>query len=81
MFVTLAVSYLLTGLAGCLVGSRISRGARKLVRISRVIKKKTQFTGMTDNMQDRSKVIKPYHLSNLISVYTLNLIVLIEILY
>ena len=75
------MSYLLTGLVGCLVGPRISRGACKLARTPRVIKKKTRFTGMTDNMQDRSKVIKPYHLSNLISVYTLNLIVLIEILY
>jgi len=34
------VSKLLTGFAGCLVSLGISRGARKLVWISRVIKKK-----------------------------------------
>jgi len=37
--VTPAVSYLLTGLAGYLVGPEISRGARKLARTPRVIKK------------------------------------------
>jgi len=38
--VTPAVPYLPTGLAGCSVGPEISRGARKLTRTPRVIKKK-----------------------------------------
>jgi hypothetical protein len=38
--VTLAVPYLSIGLAGCSVGPRISRSARKLARTPRVIKKK-----------------------------------------
>jgi hypothetical protein len=37
--VTLTVSYLSTGLVGCSVNSGISRGAHKLTRISRIIKK------------------------------------------
>jgi hypothetical protein len=41
MSITSTVSYLSTGLAGCLVGSGISRNARKLVRIPRGIKKKS----------------------------------------
>jgi hypothetical protein len=40
MSVTLAVFYLHTGLAGCLVDLKISRGERKLTRTPRVIKKK-----------------------------------------
>jgi len=40
MSVTPAVPYMSTGLAGCSVGPGISRGARKLIRIPRVIKKK-----------------------------------------
>jgi hypothetical protein len=35
-----AVSYLLTGFAGCSVNPEISYGARKLARISRLKKKK-----------------------------------------
>jgi hypothetical protein len=80
MSVTLTVSYLFTGLAGCLVSPRISRGARKLTRTLQVLKKNTVYRN-DRQIQDRSKVLKPYHLSNLISVCTLNLIVLIEILY
>lgn len=38
--VTLAVSYLSTGLAGCSVGSGISCGVRKLARTPQVTKKK-----------------------------------------
>jgi hypothetical protein len=38
--VTPAVPYMPTGLAGCSVGPRISRGARKLARTPRVIKNK-----------------------------------------
>jgi len=38
------MSYLLTGLAGCSVGPGISRGARKLARTSRVIKKENTHT-------------------------------------
>jgi len=41
MSVIPVVSYLSTGLAGCSVGSGISRGACKLVRTPRVIKKNT----------------------------------------
>ena len=40
MHVTTAVPYLSTRLAGCSVGPRISRGARKLTRTPQVIKKK-----------------------------------------
>jgi len=40
MPVTPAVPYMSTGLAGCSVGPGISRGAHKLARTSRVIKKK-----------------------------------------
>jgi len=40
MPVTFAVLYLFTGLAGCSVSLEISRGARKLARTPRVIKKK-----------------------------------------
>jgi hypothetical protein len=43
MSVTPVVSYLSTGLAGCSVGSGISRGACKLARTPRVIKKKNTF--------------------------------------
>ena len=39
MFVISVVSYLSTGLAGCSVNPGNSRGARKLARTSRVIKK------------------------------------------
>jgi hypothetical protein len=39
MFVIPVVSYLSTGLAGCSVDPGNSRGARKLTRTSRVIKK------------------------------------------
>jgi len=39
MHVTLAVSYLFTGLAECSVGPEISRDMRKLVRTPPVIKK------------------------------------------
>jgi hypothetical protein len=42
--VTPAMSYLSTGLTGCLVGPRISRSARKLARTPRVIKKKKKDT-------------------------------------
>ena len=55
MFVTLAVSYLPTGLAGCLVGLGISCGVRKLTRTSRVKKKNmrseiiNQFFGWFDS--------------------------------
>jgi len=42
-FVTPAVSYLPTGLAGCSVGSGISCGARKLARTPGLRKKKKQF--------------------------------------
>jgi hypothetical protein len=41
MSVTPVVPYLFTGLAGCSVDPGISRGARKLVQIPRVIKKNT----------------------------------------
>ena len=40
MSVTLAVPYMLTGLAGCSVSPMISCGARKLTRTTRVTKKK-----------------------------------------
>jgi hypothetical protein len=40
MSVTIAEPYLSTGLAGCSVSSGISRGVRKLVRTSQIIKKK-----------------------------------------
>jgi len=39
-FVTLAMFYLSTGLAGCSVDPENSRGVRKLARTPRVIKKK-----------------------------------------
>ena len=39
MSVTLAVPYLLTELAGCLVDRGISRGVRKLTRTPTLIKK------------------------------------------
>ena len=42
MFVTFAVSYLFTWLAGCSVGPGISCGARKLARTPRVTKKKRE---------------------------------------
>jgi hypothetical protein len=41
MYVIPAVSYLFTGLAGCLVDPGISCGARKLARTHRVTKKKS----------------------------------------
>jgi hypothetical protein len=37
MFVTTAVPYLSIGLAGCLIGPEINRGARKLARTPQVI--------------------------------------------
>jgi len=40
MSVIPAVYYMSTGLAGCLMGPKISRSVRKLTRTSRVIKKK-----------------------------------------
>ena len=40
MFVTPAVPYMLTGLAGCSVGRGINRGARKLTRTPTLIQKK-----------------------------------------
>jgi len=40
MLITLVMSYLSAGLAGCSVGPGISCGARKLVRTPRVTKKK-----------------------------------------
>ena len=45
--------YLLTGLAGCSVDPRISRGARKLTRTPRVKKKKK------DTIKARSGIEKP----------------------
>jgi hypothetical protein len=40
ILVTPAVPYMSTGLAGCLVGPRISCGTHKVVRTLRIIKKK-----------------------------------------
>jgi hypothetical protein len=42
MSVILVVFYLFTGLAGYSVDSRITRGARKLIGIPRLIKKKKE---------------------------------------
>jgi hypothetical protein len=51
MPVTLAVPYLPTGLAGCSVDPGISRGARKLTRTPRVIKKKMEYIKLKINIE------------------------------